>query len=64
MSLTKGQKVYIRATVLHVTGEKVKVQIAAKGGVVVGVLAPSDEVEPGQETTPILDFQETTPILD
>jgi hypothetical protein len=66
MSFVKGQKVRINATVLDSTSRTVKVQIASKGGVLVGTLAPrlatSDAI--GQETTPILDFQGTTPILD
>jgi hypothetical protein len=65
MSFVKGQKVRINATVLDSTSKTVKVQIASRGGVLVGTLAraaTSDAI--GQETTPILDFQETTPILD
>ena len=62
MSLAIGQKVRINATVLGVMGAKVRVKIAAKGGVVVGTLS-LPETAAAQETTPILDFQETTPIL-
>jgi len=73
MSLTVGQKVLVQATVLESHPNKVKVQIAASGGKVVGkfktgssgLAAASTVTASDQETTPILDeFQETTPILD